>query len=111
LTLTESTSAEVLQLIREDKITRALFAPAQREAILLVNQQFETSFVTSEYFRLLQAELSAVSARISFLYEPTTECSDECDAGLQELEAISDTEESGGGTQEKSPSRLSTLWK
>ena len=106
MALTESTSTEVLQLISEEKITRALFAPAQREAILLVNEQFESNFISSEYFRHLQSELSAVSARINFLFEPVSSTIDD----EVDFEA-SDSGNVGGGQESTHNSRLSTLWK
>jgi hypothetical protein len=108
LMLTESTIAEVQQLIREEKITRALFAPAQREAILLVNQSFEMNFVSSEYFGRLQVEMNAISSRISFLFEPVS-CA--IDDGV-DVDLDTGDDESGevvGGGE--ATSRLSVLWK
>lgn len=107
LMLTESTTAEVQQLIREEKITRALFAPAQREAILLVNQLFEANFVSSEYFGRLQVEMNAISSRISFLFEPVS-CSTDDGVDVGVVTADDDSGEIGEGG---ATSRLSVLWK
>ena len=68
LTLSSASRSEVMTLIEEDKITRALFAPAQRDVILILNQEFESTFLPSKYFRHLQAELESVNNRIDLLY-------------------------------------------
>ena len=112
LSISESAKIDVLKLVKEDKITRALFSPAQREAILYLDAEFNSSFLKSDYFKMLQQELGSINARISFLYEPFSQIgceSEEARAGVDDnLDDDPYLEETHGSSRRD---RLSVLWK
>ena len=110
-----STSArdEVLQQLRNDKITRSTFTSAHKEVVLSLNNEFVSSFLPSNYFKQLQSELESVKTRLDLLFrEENGEDSRGSFLGGVGADVMIDpsADDDSIGVGEANE-RLSTLWK
>ena len=69
--ISQSARDDVNDQIQNDKVTRFTFTVAQKEVVLSLNSEFETSFLPSNYYERLRSELESVKTKIDLLFRGT----------------------------------------